>query len=219
MFNDQPIFEFRGPFGIPIQIGGSIIFLAFIFMYPFGGAEQMLWNGIFLGLIILSIFLHEMGHAWATLVQGHDVKRIMIYGGGGFCERFRAVPLRDEEFIVAMGPLVNLAIWAGASLLNEHVVEGRYASHILYLLAQINIFLFALNLVPVQPLDGGKLLFLALRRFFDRSPATKIAGFIGLVFAVLWIPAMLLCYIYLGFLLLFLPSIALHWHMFQGRAG
>ena len=82
--NDTPIFTFRGPFGVPVEIGASILLLAFIFIQPQNGIQ--LDNIIYFLLIILAIFLHEFGHAWGTLVQGHDVKRVMIYGGGGFCE-------------------------------------------------------------------------------------------------------------------------------------
>jgi len=67
-------------------------------------------------LLTGSIFLHELGHAWGTIVQGIPVRRIMIYGGGGFCERSRSASVKQRELIVAMGPIVNLVIWAFASL-------------------------------------------------------------------------------------------------------
>ncbi len=214
--NDTPIFTFRGPFGVPVEIGASLIILAFIFIQPFNGIN--LDSIIYFLLILLAIFLHEFGHAWGTIVQGHGVKRVMIYGGGGFCEGFRALPRAEEEFVVAMGPIVNLALWAMSSLAYPYVLESSAypAAKYLYWFADINIFLFCLNMIPVQPLDGGKLFFLTVRRWFDRSQAIKIAGFVGLIFAILWIPAMLACFYFLGFLLLFMPSIRTHWQMFKG---
>ena len=44
----------------------------------------------FLAMVVGSIFLHEMGHAWGCLVQGIPVTRIVMYGGGGLCERSRS---------------------------------------------------------------------------------------------------------------------------------
>lgn len=217
--NDSTIFQFRGPFGIPIEIGSSLILLAFIFIRPFGDTENIVQNAVFFALILLAIFLHEMGHAWGTLIQGHSVKRVVIYGGGGFCESTRALPRSEEEFVVVMGPIVNLGLWALASLAVPLVAEIGFFQIAVYCIwfANINIFLFFLNMIPVQPLDGGKLLFLTLRRFMERMRAIRVAGFIGLVFAVLWIPAMIYCFIALGFLLLFMPSIATHWRMFRGK--
>lgn len=217
--NETTIFRFRGPFGVPVEIGASILFLAFIFIQPFSGINVD--NVIYFLLIVLAIFLHEFGHAWGTLIQGHDVKRVMIYGGGGFCEGYRVLPRTEEEFVVAMGPIVNLALWAMCSLAYPYVADSSffYLAGYVYVFAQINIFLFAMNMVPVQPLDGGKLFFLTMRRWYDRSLSIKIAGFVGLVFAILWIPAMIYCFIKLGFLLLFFPSIPQHWHMLKGRVG
>lgn len=214
--SDKPILEFRGLFGVPVQIGASILFLAAIFLLPAASSAQFADAMIFFGLIVLAIFLHEYGHAWGTLVQGHDVKRIMIYGGGGFCERFRSVPPRDEEFIVAMGPIVNLGLWAICGLV-ENVLTGELRYWV-WLFGQINIFLFILNMLPVQPLDGGKLLGLALMRIFNRDLAARIAGGIGLVLSILWIPAMIWCFVTFGFLLLFIPPIGIHWQMMRGRA-
>lgn len=219
--SDTSIFQFRGPFGIPVEIGASILFLAFIFLYPFGTAADLIDNIIFFALILLAIFLHEMGHAWGTVIQGHAVKRIVINGGGGFCEGTKALTRDKEEFVVIMGPLVNLGLWALSSLAVPYadgmnwITLGDY----LYWFADINIFLFFLNMIPVQPLDGGKLLYLTLRRWYARGPAIKIAGAVGLIFAVLWIPAMLYAYLTLGYLLLFMPSIPLHFRMFQGKVA
>lgn len=213
--SDQPIFEVKGPLGVPVQFGSSIIFLAFIFLMPFSSVAQAVNSLIFFGLVVLAILLHEYGHAWATQVQGHRVTRVMIYGGGGFCERQSAVSPRQEEFIVAMGPLVNLALWAICGLtLDLFQGEPRYW---VWLFGQINIVLFFLNLVPVQPLDGGKLLTLMLLRALPRDAAVRISGWIGLVFSALWILAMVWAFVNLSILLLFLPSIPLHWDMARGR--
>ncbi|WGI22967.1 site-2 protease family protein [Amylibacter sp. IMCC11727] len=217
--NDTPIFTFRGPFGVPVEIGASIFLLAFIFIQPQNGIQ--LDNIIYFLLILLAIFLHEFGHAWGTLVQGHSVKRVMIYGGGGFCEGYRVLPRAEEEFVVAMGPIVNLALWAIFGLAYPFVIESSFywLGKYVYWFYSINFFLFCLNMIPVQPLDGGKLFFLTMMRFFDRDRAIKIAGFVGLVCAVLWIPAMIACFVLLGFLLIFMPSIRTHWQMFRGTLG
>jgi len=162
----QPIFVFRGPFGVPVEIHSSIIFLAMLFV----------------------------------------------------------------GFGATAGPIVNLALWAIGSLvawwLAGWIVQARDSTDIetaylayyyLQTFAWINLILFVLNLVPVQPLDGGKLLHLGLLRVLPEDASMRIAGGIGLVFAILWLPAMLMMYFQFGWMLLFFPPITVHWKMARGE--
>jgi Zn-dependent protease len=209
---EKPIFQFRGPWGVPIQIGGSLMLLALIFV-PIGGSSEMMFYGLIsFAMLIASIFLHELGHAWGCLIQGIPVRRIMLFGGGGFCERSANATPYEEELIVAMGPIVNLAIWAVASLLAPMMADPTMA-WALYWLSQMNLFLALFNLLPVMPLDGGKLFQLALMRFMPPYAATRLAGWVGLFMTVLWIPMMIWVYFTLGFVLFFIPPFALHVQM------
>ncbi|MEL7460177.1 MAG: site-2 protease family protein [Pseudomonadota bacterium] len=216
MFNDQPIFEFRGPWGVRVQIGSSLILLALIFVSFTGTARDITYDLVFFGLVLGSIFLHELGHAWGCLIQGVPVRRIMIYGGGGFCEHARSTSAHEDELIVAMGPIVNAVIWAVTSLALPFVTDPNM-SWVLSSLAWINGVLLVLNLVPVMPLDGGRLFQLMLRRVMPGHVAMRVAGAVGLVLAVLWIPAMIGCYLVFGMMLLFIPPIGLHWQMLTSR--
>ena len=236
MESNDPIATWTGPWGIPIQIQPSIFFLLFIFVgFSVGSAAELVDSLIFFGIVMGSILAHEFGHAWGARVQGIPVLRVVLYGGGGFCQH-RSAGAWASELIVIMGPLVNLALWALLSL-GSHVVwssvpdtatdaPGALAAYgarmefgyWLWLAADINLVLFFLNMIPVQPLDGGKLLHLWLLRFLRQDHAMQIAGAVGLVFAVLWVPAMILVYFGFGFLLLFLPSIRMHWEMVRTRS-
>ena len=217
MFSDtNPVYEFAGPFGVPVQIGSSIIMLPLIFVSFSGSPIELYYDLIFLSLLVGSIFLHEVGHAWGSLVQGVPVRRIMLHGGGGFCERSRSATRREDELIVAMGPIVNLTIWAVASLIVPVLPHGDL-SWAIETLAYINLFLALFNLIPVMPLDGGKLFQLALMRLMPSGTATRVSGGVGLLFALLWIPMMVLSYFVLGLVLFFIPPIALHWQMLRRR--
>ena len=235
MFQDtNPVFEFRGPFGIPVQIGGSIFLLLAFFAYT--GSGDIAWTAAFVVMLMASIFLHEMGHAWACLVQGVPVRRVMLYGGGGFCERARSATAPQQEVIVAMGPIVNLVLWALASLASDALWTNVFANASAYtdptlilsspqarlaeylgLFAHINGFLAVFNLLPVQPLDGGKLLHLVMLRLTPQHLAMTITGGIGLVLSILWIPGMLIAFGMGWWLLFFIPSIPLHYGMLRGR--
>ncbi|MEE9389271.1 MAG: site-2 protease family protein [Paracoccaceae bacterium] len=215
--SSDPIFEFRGPFGVPVQIAPSIFMLVFIYVSFNGSPQSIFYDLVFLILLVGSIFLHEVGHAWGCIVQKIPVRRIMMHGGGGFCERARSASRYEDELIVAMGPIVNLFIWAIASLALPFV-QNEILYWVIDVLAYINIFLALLNLMPVMPLDGGKLFHLLLMRFMHHGTATVISGTVGLIVAVLWIPMMLFSYVSFGLVLFFFPSIILHWQMLRRLA-
>jgi Zn-dependent protease len=212
--NDKAVFQFTGPFGVLVQIGGSILLLPLIFVSFGGGAASLPYDLAFVAMLILSIFLHELGHAWGCLVQGVPVRRIMIHGGGGFCEHARSPSYTEQELIVAMGPIVNLTIWALASLAAPMVATPMLA-WALYWLALINLFLALFNMLPVHPLDGGKLFQLLLLRFLPADTATHISGGVGLVIAILWIPGMLWLFFNVGLVLFFFPPVKMHLQMLR----
>ena len=235
MFSDNnPIFEFRGPFGVPVEIGSSLLFLLVFYLYT--GSGDIAWTALFVGMLLLSIFLHELGHAWACLVQGIPVRRIMLYGGGGFCERSRSASAYQQEFIVVMGPIVNIALWAVFSLISHAMMSGIFddmtrspnpaavletpkakLAQTFAMFAYINGFLAIFNLIPVQPLDGGKLFHLGLLRLIKQETAMVVTGAVGLAISVLWIPGMLLAFGLGWWILFFVPSIPLHWAMVKKR--
>ncbi len=233
MQSDAVLFEFTGPFGVPVQIGQSMGFLIALIVY-FNISGGIIGALIFAALLIGAIFLHELGHAWAAKVQGIPVRRIMLHGGGGFCEHGRTSSYKQDEFIVAMGPLTNLALWALAGIglwaMYDYFASGAagflmpnspYWSIMGYLslFATINIMLFAFNLLPVQPLDGGKLTHLFLLRLMPPGTAQRVTGGIGLVASLLWIPAAFYIFVTFGFILFFFPSIRLHYQMMKGGLG
>lgn len=215
MFRDTPIFEFEGPWNVPVQIGASLIFL-FVFCVDIqGDAASLKYDLVFFLVIILSIFLHEIGHAWGALIQNIPVRRVMIYGGGGFCEHAPSTRYEDE-LIVAMGPLTNLAVWALVSLLAP-VFAGPNTIWLFYAIADVNLFLALFNLLPVFPLDGGRLFNLILCRLVHPELAGRISGCVGLVMVIVWAPMMLFSYISLGFILIFFPPFLVHWRLLRGE--
>lgn len=218
MFNDRPLAELRGPWGVPIQFGGTLLLLPLVFIDFGAGSLVLMYDLIFFAILLGSIFLHELGHAWGNLIQGVPVRRIMLYGGGGFCEPGRSATRYERELVVAMGPIVNLTLWALASLAAPMVSDPEI-SYVLWMVERINLYLALFNLIPMQPLDGGKLFELLLHRLLPPTAATRMAGFVGLVVAVLWIPAMIWSWLSFGLLLFLLPSIPLHWRMMRDGAA
>ena len=61
MFNDKAIGSFRGPWGVPVEIGSSLPILVIILLMANGGPSPFILS--FIMVIVGSIFLHELGHA------------------------------------------------------------------------------------------------------------------------------------------------------------
>lgn len=80
---------------------------------------------------------------------------------------------RDMAFVAAAGPLANFAL-AGISALTLVQVSGLpvWASQTLTLSLQLNLILAILNLIPIPPLDGSKV----LAAFLPESWALRMAG-------------------------------------------
>ncbi len=221
--DDNVIFSFTGPMGVRVEVGQSLLFLLGLLVFLAGDLTSGL---TFAAMLLIAIFLHEIGHAWGCLVQDVPVSRVMMHGGGGFCQPARSGTPHEEELIVAMGPIVNLGLWAVASLVQWMMWDSLIAAPTLVMVqiytllgmfAFLNLALFIFALIPVQPLDGGKLLHLMLLRVLPPAAAHRVTGQIGLVLSILWIPAAIVVYVHYGFILFFIPSIPAHYRMARGQ--
>ena len=216
MFKDtKPLFEFRGPWGVPVQVCASLILFFLVFVDFSGTPRSFAFDVMFVAILIGSIYLHELGHAWGCLIQGVSVGRLVLNGGGGFCEPSRSSTRYEKELIVAMGPIVNLFLWAVAGLIAPWISDPEI-NWVFRTIAWVNGFLFLLNMLPVHPLDGGKLLELILCRVLPIGVAVSISATLGLLLAIVWIPLMVWTFVNIGVVLFFLPSVRQHWQMLRG---
>ncbi len=142
--------------------------------------EDWVEVGVWVAVVFVSILVHEFGHALAGKKFGaRPVVRLHSLGGMTFLPG--ATFTRAENlFVCAAGPLAGLALGAAVFALARFVPEDygwiRVAIHFaLY----VNFFWTFLNLLPIQPLDGGQILRLTLG-----SNRLRLAGWIGAVLAV-----------------------------------
>ncbi len=133
--------------------------LAFVSLYPaLGPAAQWCLAGLAAPTLYLSAFVHELAHSLVATHQEVKVKSIVIsiLGGASF---FTGEPeARSDLLIAAAGPAANLLIASAmaavgwlAALASPPL--GAYAQ----CLALANLAVGAFNLLPVFPLDGGRL--------------------------------------------------------------
>ena len=107
----------------------------------------------FIQTIIIStlIIIHELGHLLMAKLMNIEIDKIYIYPLGGITKlnmKLNTNPLQ-EILVLLSGPLLQLSGYIMLTLMLKD-----YASLIKYYNYQILFF----NLLPIYPLDGGKLL-------------------------------------------------------------
>jgi Zn-dependent protease len=180
------------PFGIELGVHGSLLaFLGFFVLVELvstglGGA----FGTVLLAVLLFgSVALHELGHALAARAYGIGTRAITLLPIGGIAMLERDIRKPRQELVIALaGPLVNVVIAAGITLI-ERMLGGVlvHVPLLMVLLEQalwINMVLALFNLLPAFPMDGGRVLRAFLSARVGRLRATRIAGRIGLALAI-----------------------------------
>lgn len=124
-------------------------------------------------MLLLIITIHELGHGVTAHYYSWRVKRIALLPFGGVAEmdEHGNRSLREEFWVIASGPLQH--VWlVGAGWL---LMKGSFISGDLFtLFLQLNLMVLLFNLLPIWPLDGGKLISLLLSLKFNYLKAYEM---------------------------------------------
>jgi len=170
-----PLFRFRG---VPIRAHWTLGLVAlFDFMLYVRSGFPWWLAPILVALLLVSVLLHEGGHALATRAVGGRCSEIMLWALGGYAQC--TIPMRAGAHLLTaiMGPLVNVGLWAGSTAvlaLFPAVAENIVAGPCLVYLAFVNLRLALINAIPCHPLDGG------------HATTALLWGAVGLHRAVRW---------------------------------
>jgi Zn-dependent protease len=137
--------------------------------------------------IFVSVLIHEMAHAYVADRRGWRVFGIKVDLFTGSAAVDTNIPEKDAIPVVAAGPLSNLilailCIPFYSFLVNINPVFDGFMENLFV----INIFMFIFNILPIYPMDGGRLLkdFLFIKMKGNRRLAKKISGYVSLTFSV-----------------------------------
>jgi stage IV sporulation protein FB len=139
-------------------------------------------------MVFLIVICHEMGHACMALFFRWRIKKIELLPFGGVVEldEHGNRPLKEEFFVIIAGPLQHIWISGLAFLMYE---TGTISAHNFELFMYHNLVILLFNLLPIWPLDGGKLLFLlfSIKLSFARAHRLTIlaSSMILVILAVL----------------------------------
>ncbi|MTH52988.1 stage IV sporulation protein FB [Bacillus mangrovi] len=112
-----------------------------------------------LAILLVIVLVHELGHAVCAAYFSWRIKSIMLlpFGGAAEMEEHGNRPVKEELAVILAGPLQHLPM-QGAALLAQFYGIITPESYALFTFYNLSILLF--NLLPIWPLDGGKLMFI-----------------------------------------------------------
>lgn len=166
---------------VPVRVH-PLFWLVMVFIS--GQSDNLLTAAIFVACAFVSVLVHEMGHGLASRAFGDEPDGIVLHAMGGYClVPIERRSLRQRFVVLLMGPMAGFLLLA-LVLLAARAAYGvdpagalaligvgpgdpmhaigrlprsigpRYA---FVFLLEINFWWGVLNLVPIWPLDGGRI--------------------------------------------------------------
>ena len=181
-----------GKLGKVLTTGGTMIISVFAYALLYG------WQYA-LGFVLL-LFAHEMGHFWAARARGLEVGAPTFIPFVGAWIQLKEQPMdaETEAFVGIAGPMLG-----SAAAFACYLVATATGSSLWLALAYGGFMLNLFNLIPLSPLDGGRIVGVV-------SPRIWLIGMPMLIALFWWKPNPLLVLI----AVLAAPQV---WHVFKNR--
>ncbi len=166
---------------------------------------------IFVGVLVLSVALHEAAHAIAAVRMGGEVDQIVLSPIGGLAAPRVPDEPEPQVFVAVAGMITNLALVVlctaalvalrapvSADLFNpvapQGLFEGALGVVAIKLTLWVNLSLLLVNLLPAYPFDMGPALRAMLWPMLGKRSAAEATGQIARMAAV----ALLLAAVFLS---------------------
>jgi len=158
---------------VPIYAAFDAIFIV-IFVFLMVG-QSMSMDQILLVVIalVLTVLLHELGHALVAMAVGMRGVSITITGLGGLCSYTGERHPKHELLISAAGPATNLLVaWVTWVFLSNGMPSDETLRFLLSWFWMWNLWLGIFNSLPIFPLDGGQMA-LSISRMIGREHTAR----------------------------------------------
>lgn len=212
-------------FGIDVFVHWSWLIIVYIdYQSPWGRFTSPIWNlFVILGLFAI-VLTHEFGHQLACRSVGGTANTIILWPFGGIA--FGQPPWKASAMLwtVVAGPLVNVVLWPILGVLNHAALAGSLTvsaniAEFIHQMYVINFILLVFNILPIYPLDGGKILWSLLWFVLGDGLSLQIASGIGMAataVGMLWLVRLLAQGNGLGGIYLLLMGVFLIINAWQG---
>ncbi|MDN4494545.1 site-2 protease family protein [Ureibacillus aquaedulcis] len=131
-------------------------------------------NISYYALILSSLIIHEVGHILAAYFCKVKVERcvIMPYGGEIQLKGGNSIAPKKQLIIALGGPIATICCMAATPFLDPLIADP---------LLKIQIILLAVNIIPIWPLDGGRIIMSLIHIFYPRIRVVELYLAISLV--------------------------------------
>jgi stage IV sporulation protein FB len=172
--------------GVEVSISFGYVFLiGWIVLKGLGGGSLGFAQGLSTAaMITLSVLIHEMGHA---MVSKYYKLRpsVLLHGFGGVCLHDEASSDGRDALIVLAGPIIQIIAGIAALVFGALVALPGSLGNVVSTFALFSIVWGGANLIlPLWPLDGGKLFHLILRRVVSERRARQVTLWVSMTLAV-----------------------------------
>jgi Zn-dependent protease len=166
---------------IPVEVHPSHLLVAAFLAYSFvpqGPNGPLASGSTLLSLVIagaivvfVSILVHELGHALVAVAYGYRPQIQLAWLGGNTRPNATGpIPWHRDVLLTLAGPLAGFLLY----IVGKQVLGFAHAAPLpvvfgLQMLVLANLWWSLLNLVPVVPLDGGRISMVVLTRAFGRK--------------------------------------------------
>jgi len=120
------------------------------------------------------LMIHEIGHAITGIILGYKLDKITFYPYGGVTS-FNLpinIPLKEELLILIMGPIFQI--------IGYLILRNFFSSIRIY-----HYTLLIFNLLPIYPLDGGKILNILCGYIFNYFKSLYITIIFSIIFIII----------------------------------
>lgn len=148
-------------------------------------------NNEYVIMCVLACIWHEIGHLIVMTLNNVKVNKICLYGGG-----IRISPDKMFDFTPSS---VRFKVFLAGSTMNfvAFLFLKNSQSDMLYSFAIINAIIGAFNMLPLQFLDGGKIIVQIIRNLCNYQHAVKLERYLKWINAIM-ILAVILCFAIIG---------------------
>lgn len=120
-------------------------------------------------ICFISILFHELTHIIASMKYGFEMNELELFPFGGVAKSKKIIWFKpDEEIVIAIvGPMISLLI----ALISFLVIKVSQQNYVLEVIIKANLIIGGFNLIPLLPLDGGRI----IRAFLSKKVGYKLA--------------------------------------------
>ena len=163
-----------------------VTFIMAVFFVAFGMAYEFVCS-------MTAVIVHEFAHAKVAKKLGYALNNIKIMPYGASLNGMAELTPKHEIMIAAAGPAVNLVLGLIFAAM-WWLIPISYAFTQVFCLC--NIYIGVFNLIPVFPLDGGRIMLALLSVRVKRQKAYFVMRIVSIVFGAVMIALFVLSAVY-----------------------